>query len=103
MRKKKKKKKKWEAQKKPLVDKAQRTICEPICVGMERRRCEGERQKEDVKEKGRKRNKTPRARQRSGRWLSLLLNLMQNSFCVDAAAGWTWMAKGQKKELTVLK
>ena len=46
----------------------------------ERRRGEG---------KGKKRNKSPRAKQflgRSGRWLFLLLILMQNWFCVDAAA-----------------
>ena len=47
-----------------------------------------ERKEEDVKEKGRKRNKSPRAKPfpgRSGRWLFLLLILMQNWFCVDAA------------------
>ena len=46
--------------------------------------------KENVREKGRKRDKSPRAKQflgRSGRWLFLLLILMQNWFCVDAAAG----------------
>ena len=43
-----------------------------------------------MKEKGRKRNKSPRAKQlleKSGRCLFLLLILMQNCFCVDAAAG----------------
>ena len=43
-----------------------------------------------MKEKGRKRNQSPRAKQflgRSGRWLFLLLILMQNWLCVDAAAG----------------
>ena len=56
-----------------------------------------ERKEEDVKEKGRKRNKSPRAKQfqeRSGRWLFLLLILMQNWFCVDAAAG-TLEPKGE--------
>ena len=45
---------------------------------------------EEVKEKGTKRNKSPRAKQllgRSGRWLFLLLILMQKWFCVDAAVG----------------
>ena len=49
-----------------------------------------EREEEDVKEKGRKRNKSPRAKQfleKSGRWLFFLLILMRNCFCVDAAAG----------------
>ena len=49
-----------------------------------------ERKEENVKEKGRKRNKSPRAKQflgRSGRWLFLLLVLMQNWFCIDAAVG----------------
>ena len=49
-----------------------------------------ERKEEGVKEKGRKRNKSPRAKQflgKSGRWPFLLLILMQNWFCVDAAAG----------------
>ena len=46
---------KSEAQKEPLVDKAQRTNCGPICVGKE-----GEG---DVEEKGRKRNKSPSAKQ----------------------------------------
>ena len=43
---------------------------------------------EEVKEKGKKRNKSPRAKQllgSSGRWLFLLLILMQNWFCIDAA------------------
>ena len=55
-----------------------------------------ERNEEDVKEKDRKRNKSPRAKQfqgRSGRWLFLLLILMQNWFCVDAAA--TFKPKGE--------
>ena len=49
-----------------------------------------DRKEEDVKEKGRKRNKSPRAKQflgRSGRWLFLLLILVQNWLCIDAAAG----------------
>ena len=46
------KEEKSEAQKKPLVDKAQRTS---LFVS--------ERKEEDVKEKGRKRNKSPRAKQ----------------------------------------
>ena len=49
-----------------------------------------ERKEADVKEKGRKRSKSPRAKQflgRYGRWLFLLLILVQNWFCVDAAAG----------------
>ena len=48
-----------------------------------------ERKEEDVKEKGRKRSKSPRAKQvlgKSGRWLFLLLILMQHWLCVDAAA-----------------
>ena len=48
-----------------------------------------ERKEEDL-EKGKKRDTSPRAKQflgRSGRWLFLLLTLMQNWFCVDAAAG----------------
>ena len=64
------------------MDKAQRTIYELICVEKERR--------EDVKDKCRKRNKSPRAKQvlgKSGRWLFLLLILMQNWVCIDAAAG----------------
>ena len=43
-----------------------------------------------MKEKGRKRNRSPRAKQLlggSGRWLFLLLILMQNWFGVDAAVG----------------
>ena len=80
-RKKKKKKKQVKAQKKPLVDKAQRTNLELLCVG---------RKEEDVKEKGRKRSKSLRAKQvlgRSGRWLFLLLILVQDWVCIDAAAG----------------
>ena len=49
-----------------------------------------ERKEEEVKEKSRKRNKSPRAKQllgRLGRWLFLLFSLMQNWFCVGAAAG----------------
>ena len=49
-----------------------------------------ERKQEDAKEKGRKRSKSPRAKLllgRSGRWLFLLLILMQNWFCIDAAIG----------------
>ena len=49
-----------------------------------------ERKEEEVKEKGRKRNKSPRAKQflgRSGRGLFRLLIWMQFWFCVDAAAG----------------
>ena len=49
-----------------------------------------ERKEENVKEKGRKRNKSPRVEQvfgRSGRWLLLLLILVQNWVCIDAAAG----------------
>ena len=47
-----------------------------------------ERKEEDVKEKGRERNKSPRAKHflgRSGRWLFLLLILLQNLFCINAA------------------
>ena len=58
-----------------------------------------DRKEEDVKEQGRKRNKSPRAKQflgRSGRWLFSLLVLMQNWFCVDAAAG-DWCQKGKRK------
>ena len=57
-------------------------ICELPCVGKERRRFE--------RKKAEKRNKSPKTKQflgRSGRWLFLLLILMQNWFCVDAAAG----------------
>ena len=71
-----------EAQKMPLGCKAQRTRLEFLCVGKERRRCKGERQT--------KRSKSPRVKQvlgTSGRWLFLLLILMQDWFCVDAAAG----------------
>ena len=49
-----------------------------------------ERKEEDVEKKGRERNDNPRTKQflgRSGRWLFLLLILMQNWFCVGAAAG----------------
>ena len=49
-----------------------------------------ERKEEDVKEKGRKRNKNPWAKQvlgKSGRWLFLLSILLQNWLCIDAAAG----------------
>ena len=49
-----------------------------------------ERKEEDMEKKGRERNKSPRTKQflgRSGRWLFLLLILMQNWFCVDAAVG----------------
>ena len=70
------KEEKCEAQKKSLVDKAQRTICELPCVRKERRR---------FGKKGRERNKSSRTKQflgRSGRWLFLLLILI----CVDAAA-----------------
>ena len=59
---------------------AKNTICELPCVGKERRRFE---------EKSRERNKSPRAKQflgKSGRWLFLLLILLQNWFCVGAAA-----------------
>ena len=41
-----------EAQKKPLVDKAQRTICKSTCVGKERRRREGKRQKKEQESQG---------------------------------------------------
>ena len=46
---------KSEAQKQSLVDKAQRTICELLCAGKERRRCE--------RKKAERRNKSPRAKQ----------------------------------------
>ena len=49
---KKKRKKKNEAQKKPSVDKAQRTNYELVCVGKERRRCKGERQTEEQESQG---------------------------------------------------
>ena len=48
------------------------------------------RNDEYVKKKGRKRNKSPRAKQvwgKSGRWLFLLWTLMQHWLCIDAAAG----------------
>ena len=70
-----------------------RTWEEPVQrwrVQKKRKEKEVERKEENVKEKGRKRNKSPRAKQvlgKSGRWLFLLLILMQNWFCVDAAAG----------------
>ena len=48
-----------EVQKKQLVDNAQRTNLEPFFVS--------ERQEEDVEEKGRKRNKSPRAKQVLGK------------------------------------
>ena len=72
---------KSEAQKKSSVDKAQSTTDEIKCVGNEK--------EEEVKEKGKKRNESPRAKQflgRSGRWLFFHLILMQNWLCVDAAA-----------------
>ena len=78
--------KKSEAQKKHLVDDF------PV----------SERKEEEVKEKGKKRNKSPKAKQflgRSGRWLFLLLILMQNWFCVDAAAG-RWSQQGKRKRLS---
>ena len=43
-----------------------------------------------MRRKEAERNKSPRTKQflgRSGRWLFILLILMQNWFCVDAAAG----------------
>ena len=46
--------------------------------------------KECVKERGWKRNTSPRAKQvlgKCGRWLFLLLILMENWLCIDAAAG----------------
>ena len=49
-----------------------------------------ERKEEDVEEKGRKRSKRPKAKQvlgKSGRWLFLLLILVQKWVCIDAAAG----------------
>ena len=49
-----------------------------------------ERKEEDLEKKGRERNKSPRTKQflgKSGRWLFLLLILMQNWFFVDAAEG----------------
>ena len=58
-----------------------------------------ERKEEEVKDIGRKRNKSPRATQflgKSGRWLFHLLILMQNWFCVDAAAG-RLQPKGEAK------
>ena len=48
------------------------------------------RKEEDVEEKDRKRSKSRRVKQvlgRSGRWLFLLLILVQNWVCLDAAAG----------------
>ena len=59
-----------------------------------------ERKEGDVKEKGRKRNKSPRAKQvlgRSGRWLFLLLILMQIGFVlVLQQGGWSQKEKHQK-------
>ena len=49
-----------------------------------------ERKEENLEKKGKERNKSPRTKQflgRSGIWLFLFLILMQNWFCVDAAAG----------------
>ena len=43
---------KSEAQKRPLVDKAQRTIGEPVCAGKKRRRCARNRQEEEQESKG---------------------------------------------------
>ena len=48
----KKKKKKSEEHKKSLVDKAQSTVCETDCVGKERGRSEGKRQKEEQESQG---------------------------------------------------
>ena len=60
------------------MDKAQRTIYGSFVW---------ERKEEDVSEKGRKRSKSPRAKQSLGRWLFLLSILMQTWFCDDAAVG----------------
>ena len=56
-----------EAQKKRLVDKAQRTSLERPCVGKERRRCTGERQRGEQKSQG------ETSSGKSGRWLYFLL------------------------------
>ena len=72
---------KSEVQRKHLVDKAQRTDLELLL---------SERKEEDVKEKSRKMNTSPRVKQvlgKSGRWLFLLLILVQSWMCIDAAAG----------------
>ena len=78
------KRKTSDAQKKSLVDEAQRTICELASV------CRKGKEKIWGKKAERERNKSPRTKEflgRSGRWLFLLLILMQSWFCVDAAAG----------------
>ena len=70
---------KSEALKKPLVDKAQRTLGELICVGKKRRKGVRKRQEEGQEFQG---------ETISGKiWKMALLILMQNWFCVDAAAG----------------
>ena len=83
-----------------------------------------ERKEEDLEEKGRNRNKSPRTKQllgRSGKWVFLLLILLQKWFCVDAAVGrleqegkrkcrkslscrmrwkalsWTWIVKASRR------
>ena len=48
----KEKEEKREAQKKPSVDTAQRTTCEPICVGKDRRRCGGKKAKRGIRVQG---------------------------------------------------
>ena len=70
-----------EAPNKLLVDIAQRTSLDLLCVGKERRRCRRERQEEEQK---------PQSEEvlgRSGRWLFLLLIFVKNWVCLDAAAG----------------
>ena len=63
-----------------------------------------ERKVEDVREKDRKRSKSPRAKLRLGRsgiWLFFLLILMQNWFCIDAAVG-RLEPKGKAKVLEII-
>ena len=79
---KKRKEKKWKRNKRKKSEAQKKHLVDNFLVS--------ERKEEEVKEKGKKRNKSPKAKQflgRSGRWLFLLLILMQNWFCVDAAAG----------------
>ena len=81
-KKRKRKKKKSEAQKKSLVDKsAKNNLRTSLCQ---------KRTKKIWRNEGRERYNTPRTKQflgRSGTWRFLLLILMQNWFCADAAAG----------------
>ena len=83
-----------EAQKKSLVDKAQSKNGELPFVGKKRRTCERKKQEE-------KQESQEQFLGRSGRWLFLLLILVQNWFCVDAAAG-RLEPKGEAEVLEII-